>query len=411
MANTLLTTQEITFETLMILKNTLKFAANVHRGYDDQFGVRGRKIGSTLNIRKPPRFIGRVGQAVNIEGLTDTFVPLVLTTQAGVDFEASSSEMLLSIDDFRNRYLLAAAANIANRIDRDGLLMAYQSTYNTVGALGTVPTALLTYLQAGQYLDQNAAPDDDRRSLCINPAMRVNIVDALKGLFQDSAQISRQYKQGKMGTAAGFEWYQDQNVVPHTAGTVVGSPTVSGAGQTGSTLVTTGWTAGDTLNVGDILTLGSTVANTVYSVNPQSRQNNPTAQQFVVTAPFTAVGSGDENVSISPPITPSGQFQNVSGSPANGLTVNFWPGTASPNGKQGAQGIAWHETAFTMASVELEVPGGIDIGYVARDKETGVALRFIRQYVASTDQWISRFDVLYGWAALYPELACRIASN
>lgn len=409
MANTLLTTQEITFETLMILKNTLKFAANVNRGYDSQFGVRGHKIGATLNIRKPPRFVGRVGQGVKIEGLTDTFVPLVLNTQAGVDFEASSSEMLLSIDDFRNRYLLAAAANIANRIDRDGLVMAYQNTWNQVGVAGTAPTALLTYLQAGQYLDQNGCPDDDRRTMIINPASRVAIVDALKTLFQDSSSISSQYKKGKMGTAAGFEWYQDQNVVPHTIGTVVGTPIVSGAGQTGSTLTVSGFTAGDTLNVGDIITLGSTTANTVYSVNPQSRANNPTAAQFVITAPFVAAG-GTESIQIAPPMIPSSQFQNISASPANSLAINLWPGTTSPSGKVTPQNIGFHENAFTMASVELEVPGGIDLGYSARDKETGVALRFIRQYVATTDQWISRFDVLYGWAPLYPELAVRVAS-
>ena len=83
MANTLLTTQEITFETLMILKNTLKFASNVHRGYDDQFGVKGAKIGAVLNIRKPPRSHRTVpGRESILKGLTDnSYVPLVLTTQ------------------------------------------------------------------------------------------------------------------------------------------------------------------------------------------------------------------------------------------------------------------------------------------------------------------------------------------
>lgn len=411
MSNTLLTNQEITFECLMILKNQLKFAANVHRGYDDAFGNKGRKIGATLNVRKPPRFVGRTGQAVNLEGLTDTFVPLVLNTQFGVDFEASSSEMKLSIDDFRNRYLVAAAATIANKIDRDGLLMAYQSTANTVGVAGTVPNAYLTYAQAGQKLDEMAAPDDDRRYMVINPAMRVNIVDALKGLFQDSAQISRQYKTGKMGTAAGFEWYMDQNVVTHQIGTYVAvSPQVAGSGQQGTALVTKGWTAGDQLNVGDILTLGTLSAG-VLAANPQSRQSTGSLQQFVVTSPFTAVGGGgNDTINIFPAIVPSGQFQNVTQSPVNNMALTPWNGTTAPSGKVTPQGMAWHESAFTLACVELDVPGGIDMGYSATDKETGVSLRFIRQYVATTDQWISRFDVLYGWAPLYPELACRIAS-
>ena len=404
MANTLLTTQEITFETLMILKNTLKFAANVHRGYDDQFGVAGRKIGATLNIRKPPRFIGRTGQAVNIEGLTDTFVPLVLSTQFGVDFEASSSEMKLSIDDFKRRYLLAAAATIANKIDRDGLML-YQTVANTVGQAAVTPNTLLTYLQGGQKLDEMACPDDDRRCIIMNPAARVNIVDALKGLFQDASSISRQYKTGKMGTAAGAEWYQDQNVVVHTIGTFVGTPTVSGAGQTGTSLVTAGWTAADTLNVGDWFTIDG-----VYAVNPQSRTSTQSLQQFVVTAPFVAVGGGGtDTITIFPAILPSGQFQNVTASPASGASINVWQGTTSPSGKQTSQNIIFHESAFTLASVELEVPGGVDMAYAATDKETGVGLRFVRQYVATTDQWISRFDVLYGYAPLYPELACRIA--
>ncbi len=192
----------------------------------------------------------------------------------------------------------------------------------------------------------------------------------------------------------------------HTIGTYVGTPVVAGGGQSGSTLVTKTWTAGDTLNVGDIFTLGTAV----YAVNPQSRQSTGSLQQFVVTVPFVAVGlGGNDSISIFPPMLPSGQFQNISQSPANNDTVNIWQGTTAPSAKVTPQNMVWHESAFTMACVDLEVPGGIDLGYSARDKETGVSLRFIRQYVASTDQWISRFDVLYGWAGLYPELACRVA--
>jgi P22 coat protein - gene protein 5 len=412
-ANTLLTNQIITFTTLRILKNSLKFAGQVYRGYDDEFGQAGHKIGATLNIRKPARFIGRVGQAVNIEALSDTYTPLVLTTQRGVDFQASSAEMKLSIDDFKRRYLLGAAANIANNIDRDGLLMAYQATPNLVGVAGSTPNALLTYLQSGQKLDELACPDDERRNFIINPAARVGIVDALKGLFQDSGQIAQQYKTGKMGHTAGATWFQDQNVILHTIGTTNGNPTaatVVGAGQTGNTLLTTGWTAADTLNVGEVLTLGTTTG-IVYALNPQSRQSTGSPQQFVVIAPFVAVGGGaNENIQIFPAITPGGQFQNVSQSPLNGAAINIWPGVNSPNGKQTPQNLLFHEEAFTLACVELEVPDGIDIGWSARDKDTGVALRFIRQYQVTTDQRVSRFDVLYGWAPLYPEaMACRIA--
>lgn len=410
-ANTFLTTQEITFETLMILKNQLKAAGKFYRGYDKEFGIPGKKIGATLSIRKPPRFKGRTGQAVDLEGLTDTYTPLVLDTQFGVDFEVSSAEMKLSIDDMKNRYLAAAAATIANKIDRDCLFKAYQATANYVGVPGTTPSAFKTYLQAGQALDEEACPDDDKRTLVLNPAMRVEIVDALKTLFHDGSQLGAQYKTGKMGVAAGFEFFMDQNVPVHVVGTFAAAYnalSVYGAGQTGNQIVVTGFTAGDKLNVGDVITFADT-----YAVNPQNRTTTGSLRKFVVTVPFTAAGGGaNETLNIFPAIIPSGQFQNVTNSPDNGIGVSIWGKTAGydPSAKSTPQGMAFHENAFTLASVELDRPGGVDMSFSATDKETGVGLRFIRQYVATTDQWVSRFDVLYGIAALYPELACRIAA-
>ena len=146
-ANTLLTTQFITFECLRIIENNLKAAARFYRGYDDQFAKNGAKIGNTLNVRVPPRFIGRLGQAVNLEGVTDSTLPVTLSTQFGVDFQFSSSELALSADDFSNRYLRPAAATIANKIDADCLKIAALNTYNAVGTPGTTPAAFLTYLR------------------------------------------------------------------------------------------------------------------------------------------------------------------------------------------------------------------------------------------------------------------------
>lgn len=400
--NTLLTIQEITFETLFILKNQLKAASRVFRGYDDQFAVKGRKIGATLSIRKPPRFIGRSGQAVNIEGITDTFVTLTLDHQEGVDTEIGSAEMELSIDDLKERVLKGAAATIANRIDVSVLKVAYQSTANLVGTPGVVPSTFLTYLQATQKLDEMAAPDDEDRTVVINPAMRVTIVDALKALFNPQTDIGKQYKTGKMGTAAGLEWYMDQNVQVHTIGAYAGTPLINGNGQTGPSLLTKGWTASTAkLAQGDVFTIAN-----VNAVNPQSRQSTQSLQQFVVLTPVTADAGQLMTINIFPAIVPAGQFQNVDSSPVDGAAITMF-GTASI---QTAQGLAFHKTAFTLACVDLAVPGGVDIGYSQRDPDTGVSLRFVRQYVASIDQYISRFDVLYGVAPLYAELACRIAS-
>ena len=114
--------------------------------------MEGAKIGTTLNVRKPPRYLGRIGQAINIENATETSVPVVLNTQRGVDIQFSSQDLALSIDDFSDRFIKPAIASIANAIDADGLAQ-FTSVYQAVGTPGTVPVLLLTYLKFSQALN------------------------------------------------------------------------------------------------------------------------------------------------------------------------------------------------------------------------------------------------------------------
>ena len=161
MANTLLTIGLITREALRVLENSLTFTKKISRQYDDRFAVDGAKIGTILNVRKPPQYVGRVGQALKIEDSTETQVPVELDTQFGVDIQFSSQDLALSIDDFRDRFIRPAIATVSNRLDRDGLLLS-QQVWNTVGTVGTTPTAILTYLTAGVRLDDDATPMDGK---------------------------------------------------------------------------------------------------------------------------------------------------------------------------------------------------------------------------------------------------------
>lgn len=67
--NTLLTDSKITMEALMVLENDLTTVKHVRRDLDDNFGATP-KIGAVLNVRKPPRYVGRVGQALQLEDAT-----------------------------------------------------------------------------------------------------------------------------------------------------------------------------------------------------------------------------------------------------------------------------------------------------------------------------------------------------
>lgn len=395
----------ITREALRVLENNLTFTKFLRREYSNKFGVEGAKIGTVLNVRKPPKYIGRTGQTMVIENAVETSVPVALTTQFGVDIEFSSSELALSIDDFSDRFIKPAAATIANKIDYDGLAL-YQTVPNVVGAIGTVPNTLMTYLEAGVALDNNMAPRDNQRSVVINPIMQATIVDALKGLFQSSDKIADQYESGTMGLTAGFKFSMDQNVRSHTAGPQGGAPVVSGAGQTGSSLLTAGWTAAAAarLKKGDTFTIAG-----VYAVNGQNRQTLTTLRTFTVTSDFSSAADGTGSISIYPPIYgPGTANQTVSALPAASAPITITSGTAGQvtNGV----GLAFHKDAFTLATADLPLPGGVDMASRVSDSQLGLSVRMVRQYSISTDQFPCRLDVLYGHAALYPELACRVLS-
>jgi hypothetical protein len=399
LANSLLTISMITRESLRVLENNLVFAKHIDRQYDDKFGIEGAKIGYTLNIRKPPRYVGRTGQVISVENSVDTQVPLTLSTQFGVDINFSSSDLALSVDDFSKRYIKPAMAVVANKIDRDGLLLG-QQVYNTVGTAGTTPTSLAVALAAGAKMDLEAAPRDNERSIVLDPLSQAGIVGGLTNLFNPLKQISDQYEEGTMGIAAGFKWSMDQNIISQSFGPAGGSPVVNGASQTGNSLVTSGWTSGSTpLNVGDVFTIAG-----VYAVNPQSRQSTGQLRQFVVTSAGVATG-GALTIGILPAIVPSGQFQNVTGSPANSaVIVPFAQSVTSPIS------LAFHKDAFTLGCADLPLPKGVDMAARVSDKQLGMSIRMVRMYDIVNDLFPCRLDVLYGYASLYPELACRIQS-
>ena len=412
MSNNLLTISKITNEALMVLENELTFTSEVDRNYDDQFAVVGAKIGQTVNVRRPGRFIGTTGPALAVEDFNETSVPVTLSTQFHVDTQFTTQDLALSLDMFSDRVLKPGIAAIANKMDRDGLVMAKNNTANIVGTAGTAPTGLITYLTAAAYLDSEGAPRDGRRSVVVEPFTSATIVDSLKGLFVPTETISKQYAKGLKGRdSGGMNWYMDQNVVSQTFGSY-SSATLSCNVTTATGFLSSGWaysstitigatSAAATLNQGDTFTIAG-----VYAVNPQNRQSYGKLRNFVVQS-TTAIGSGSTaSVTVVPAVITGGQFQNVSITSTGSQTVTPFNNT----GIVSPQNILMHRNAFTLACADLELPEGVHFAGRASDKEIGLSLRVVRQYTINNDSIPTRIDVLYGWAPLYPELACRIAS-
>lgn len=397
MANSILTPTAVTREALRILHQKLTFVGNVNRQYDDSFAKTGAKIGDTLKIRLPNQYVVRTGKTLSTQDTTENSVSLTVGTQKGVDINFSSAELTLSLDDFSDRILEPAMAVLAANIEADALNM-YKDVYNSVGTAGTVPADLLTYLTAKQKLDENLAPMDKNRTIHTLPNASVKLVDALKGLFQDSSAISEQYREGKMGRTAGFDFYQNTLLPTHTLGNKVSSVTVNGATQTGSTLNIGGVANADTFKQGTVFTIAG-----VYQVHPESKAAYASLQQFVVTADATMTTTTG-SISISPPMVATGALQNINATAASGAAITIVGSASTSYG----QNLAFHKDAFAFATADLLMPKGVD--FAAREVYDGVSMRIVRMYDITNDNFPCRLDVLYGYKTIRPQLACRITN-
>lgn len=400
MANAILTPTMITREALRILHQKCSFLGSVHREYDDRFARSGAKIGDTLQIRKPARYTVRTGATLSAQDHTETKVDLPVQTQVGVDVNFTSVELTLDLDDFSKRVLQPAMAQLAAHIENDVMSNLYKDVYNLVDNAGSAAT-FAKLLEANKAITDNLAPRD-QRCVQLNTQDNVDLVDALKGLFQDSSSIARQYREGYMGRTAGFGEIFENTLVPsHTIGAHGGTPLVNGASQTGATLVTDGWTASTAvLKAGDVFTIAG-----VNRVHKETRQDTGELQKFVVTADGSSDGTGNLTISISPSITTSGAFQTVTASPADNAAITVL-GTASATQQQS---LAYHKDAFAFATADLVMPEGVD--FSAREVMDGVSMRIVRQYDINNDKFPTRVDILYGYTSLYPELAARLWNN
>ncbi len=401
MANSILTIDMITRKALEILENNLVITRNVNRQYDDSFAVSGAKIGSTLRIRLPDRALVTDGAALQVQDDAEQSTTLTVSTQKHIGVNFTTAELTLQLDDFAERVLKPRISQLASSIDAD-VANAYKSIFNTVGTPGTSPSTALVLLQAQQKLNESAAGMAPRYAT-VNPAANAGLVNGLSGFFNPTDTISKQFKNGMMGTGVlGFdEINMSQSIKVHTTGSRAGTILVNGAVSTQgqSTISIDGLTgATDTVTVGDVFTIAN-----VFAVNPQTRESTGSLQQFVVTAAQTGVSNALANMAISPAIfTSTSALATVDSFPADNAAVTF-VGTAST---AYPQNMIYHKDAITFATADLVMPQGVDMA--ARANHNGISMRVVRAYDINNDRMPCRIDVLYGFSTIRPQMACRL---
>ena len=401
MANSLLTIDMITRKALEILENNLVLTRNVNRQYDDSFAVEGAKIGSTLRIRLPDRALVSDGATLTVQDDNEQYTTLSVASQKHIGVQFTSQELTMQLDDFADRVLKPRISQLAASIDAD-VANAYKSVYASVGTPGTTPATSLVLLQAQQKLNEAAAGMSPRYAT-VNPAANAGLVEGLKGLFNPTSTISRQFKSGLMGEGVlGYdEINMSQSIKVHTCGTRAATGdlvngTISTQGAT--TISIDGDSGSATVTVGDVFTVAG-----VYAVNPQTRESTGALQQFTVTAVNTASGGAFTNIAVSPAMyTSAHALATIDAFPQDGAAVTFVgaPSTSYP------QNLVYHKDAITFATADLLLPQGVDMA--SRAVHNGISLRVVRQYDINNDRMPCRIDVLYGYGVIRPQMACRM---
>lgn len=398
----------ITNESMRLLKNNLQFTKNCNTDFESRFTETPKK-GETIKVRKPALYVGRSGETYQAEGHTDRTVDMTVQETKGLDLDFTNRELMFNLERFSERVLAPAMQRLANTIDRAALELAIPAVANFVGVPGTTPTALKTFNQARALMSWEGAPQDNQHSLLVTPDMQVEIVDAGKSLFQSSTQIEQQYEKGIMGIHAGAKWYECQNLITHTTGPYGGTPAMDGANQSGSTIATKGWTsaAAARLSAGDVIEIAG-----LYACNPYTKQSTGALRHFVVTAAFESEADGTGDISISPAIVRTGALQNVVGTQADGALISIFSkaqaNQAAIANAASPQGLRFHRDAFLFGSFDQPIPGGVEQARQVRDPQTGITLRFIRDWDTSANKQMNRFDVVWAFGVAYQELACRI---
>ena len=391
MANSILTATAVTREALRVLHAKSTFLGSINKQYDPSFAKDGAKIGDSLKIRLPNQYTVRTGINMAAQDTTESSTTLQVATVKGVDLNFSSQDLTMSLDDFSTRIIEPAMSVLAATIESDVLSTVIKDVYQSSNNIAAAIT--LANVAGGRKKLQDALAPDDNRNCLLSTNDNLQLVDALKGLFSPSGQISSQYREGIMGRALGLDFMESTHLANQARGAGA-SYVVNGANQTGSSIVI--GTGTGLVDVGSIVTFVG-----CNRVHPETKVDSGQLMQFVVTA---TNATNATLVTISPAIVTSGATQNVSASPTTAQAMTIL-GTAST---AYGQSLVYHRDAFCFATADLVQPKGVD--FAARETMDGISMSIVRDFNIADRSFPCRLDVLYGFKTLRAQLACRLAN-
>ena len=151
--------------------------------------------------------------------------------------------------------------------------------------------------------------------------------------------------------------------------------------------------------VGSVFTIAG-----VYDCHPETKQAYSWLKQFTITA------IGATTTTVSPAFYLTGARQNVTSSTGAELaTTDFNAKTLTFVGAASTsyvQPLMYHKDAFQFVAADLPLMD--DAHKCTRRTQDGLSMRIWMASDIRNDELLMRIDMLYGFAALRPEWACRM---
>ena len=408
MANDFKNTSLVTRYAVKEFLNALVMASKVDRQLDEK-NVFAGKVGSSVQVRRPVLFEASDGAAISsTPDLEEGTVTVTLDQRKKVNFAVTSQDLTLNIEDANERYIKPAMQELAQKVE-SAIADSYSSIYNFSGTPGTTPSTFLAVGGAGSVMSKLGVPKAGRCAFYDADAS-LALANGLSGVFPQKI-ASKAIEEAAIGRYAGFDIYESNSLAMHTVGVATGTPLVNGASQDttyalskdtdSQSLITDGWTNSTSgiLKAGDVFTIAG-----VNSVNRRTRADTGSLAQFVVLADAdSGASTGPATLTISPAIITSGAFQTVTAAPADNAAITVITGTG---GTSYPQNLSFHKNAITLATAQIDTPteGAVS----SRENFDGISIRTVRQYNATSDETIYRFDILFGVKVQNAGFACRV---
>lgn len=358
----------------MILQSNTVMAGLVYRDYEGEFNS-GAKVGDTISIRRPAVFEAKeFSGSVDVQDISEGGIALTLDKHLDVTASVTSKEWTLDLDDFSSRIIQPAMVALNEKVD--AYLCGLYSQFNQVaGVAGTQPTTLTSLAALDQAMNEARIPVNGRK-VVVSPATKAAMfgIDAV-ARADARGDAGTALRDASIGRIMGMDWYMDQNIKSHVAGTAqkAAALAVNGAVEAGADVMAAdGGSGNEILAAGDVFSVAGVEG------------------AFTVTEEAKAASGAFTTIHFSP-AAPAGGFPDNAA-----ITVQ----------DSHIANLAFVREAIALAVVPLELPRGAN-GNADYASMNGMGIRVVYGYDIRTKVDTVSFDLLLGAKVIDPALGVR----